>query len=54
MILIFEQHINAVDRARLNELLLIAAEEMPNVKINFEHRLLQADLDTNTLQFETR
>lgn len=45
------QHINAVDRARLNELLLDAAEEMENVTVYFEHRLVQADLDNNTVEF---
>ncbi|KAI9476320.1 MAG: hypothetical protein EXX96DRAFT_610133 [Benjaminiella poitrasii] len=45
------QHINAVDRARLNEILLDAAEKMDNVTIYFDHRLDQADLDENSLQF---
>ncbi|KAI8081817.1 uncharacterized protein B0P05DRAFT_62662 [Gilbertella persicaria] len=47
------KHINAVDRARLNELLLDAAEKMNNVTIYFEHRLVQADLDKNMLEFAT-
>jgi kynurenine 3-monooxygenase len=47
----YEQHINAVDRARLNELLLDAAEKMDNVTVYFEHRLTQADLDKNTVEF---
>ncbi|KAI8977092.1 hypothetical protein BDF20DRAFT_821426 [Mycotypha africana] len=46
------QHINAVDRARLNELLLDAAEAMENVTIHFEYRLLQADFTENKLQFK--
>lgn len=37
----------------MNELLLDAAEEMENVNIFFEHRLLQADLDKNTIEFAT-
>lgn len=45
------QHINAVDRARLNELLLDAAEKMDNVTVYFEHRLIAADLDKNTIEF---
>lgn len=40
-----------MDRARLNELLLDAAEEMENVTVYFEHRLLQADMDNNNLEF---
>ncbi|CAO3703890.1 unnamed protein product [Rhizopus stolonifer] len=47
------QHINAVDRARLNELLLTAAEKMENVTIYFEHRLVRADLDDSRLEFKT-
>ncbi|KAI7903167.1 uncharacterized protein BX663DRAFT_471908 [Cokeromyces recurvatus] len=47
------QHINAVDRARLNEILLDAVEKMDAVTIYFEHRLIQIDLDSNILQFET-
>ncbi|GAA5812052.1 hypothetical protein MFLAVUS_005501 [Mucor flavus] len=45
------EHINAVDRARLNELLLDAAEKMENVTVHFEHRLTQADIETNKLEF---
>lgn len=40
-----------MDRARLNELLLDAAEEMENVTVYFEHRLVQADVDNNTIEF---
>ncbi|KAI8364244.1 hypothetical protein BD560DRAFT_455395 [Blakeslea trispora] len=47
------KHINAVDRARLNELLLDAVEGMKNVTILFEHRLVQIDLDCNRLEFST-
>ncbi|KAF1800510.1 hypothetical protein V8B55DRAFT_1535478 [Mucor lusitanicus] len=47
------QHINAVDRARLNELLLDEAESLANVTVYFEHRLLSADLDNNTVEFMT-
>ncbi|KAI9496613.1 hypothetical protein BDB00DRAFT_99754 [Zychaea mexicana] len=47
------EHINAVDRARLNDLLLDAAEKMENVTIYFEHRLLMIDFDKNMLMLET-
>ncbi|KAI8373472.1 hypothetical protein EDC96DRAFT_438354 [Choanephora cucurbitarum] len=47
------KHINAVDRARLNELLLDAIEKMKDVTIYFEHRLTQIDLDYNRLEFST-
>ncbi|CAO3681021.1 hypothetical protein G6F70_006614 [Rhizopus microsporus] len=47
------EHINAVDRARLNELLLTAAERMSNVTVYFEHRLSRVDFDKNQLEFIT-
>ncbi|KAI8645472.1 hypothetical protein BD408DRAFT_338535 [Parasitella parasitica] len=47
------QHINAVDRARLNELLLDEAESLANVTVHFEHRLVTADFDNNTVNFMT-
>lgn len=40
-----------MDRARLNELLLDAAEKMENVTVHFEHRFSQADLDNNRIEF---
>ncbi|CAI7988657.1 Kynurenine 3-monooxygenase [Geodia barretti] len=43
--------IYSVNRRALNELLLTKAEESPNISIHFESRLLQADLETNTLVF---
>ncbi|KAH8547654.1 hypothetical protein BGW37DRAFT_514904 [Umbelopsis sp. PMI_123] len=46
-----DQHINAVDRARLNEELLTIAEKFDNIKIHFEHSLMQADLDKGELLF---
>lgn len=46
------QHINAVDRARLNELLVDAAEKMDNVSLHFEHRLKSIDFEKNQLMFE--
>jgi kynurenine 3-monooxygenase len=42
-----------VDRARLNELLLTAAERMSNVTVYFEHRLSRVDFDKNQLEFIT-
>ncbi|KAF7721432.1 hypothetical protein EC973_004698 [Apophysomyces ossiformis] len=45
------EHINAVDRARLNELLLDAAEKMPNVTVWFEHQLLSVDVEMGALKF---
>ncbi|KAI8331682.1 hypothetical protein BC941DRAFT_382278 [Chlamydoabsidia padenii] len=45
------EHINAVDRARLNELLLDEAEKLPNVTIHFEHQLYQADLEEGSMIF---
>ncbi|EPB87261.1 hypothetical protein HMPREF1544_05983 [Mucor circinelloides 1006PhL] len=47
------QHINAVDRARLNELLLDEAQSLENVTIYFEHRLISADFDNHTIEFMT-
>ncbi|CAO3670810.1 unnamed protein product [Umbelopsis ramanniana] len=48
-----DQHINAVDRARLNEELLTIAEEFSNINIHFEHNLMKADLDQGELLFST-
>ncbi|KAI8086515.1 uncharacterized protein BX664DRAFT_282504 [Halteromyces radiatus] len=45
------EHINAVDRARLNELLLDAAEEWSNVTIHFEHKLKKLDVEKGTMVY---
>ncbi|KAI9018084.1 hypothetical protein CLU79DRAFT_761671 [Phycomyces nitens] len=45
------EHINAVDRAHLNELLLNILDDLPNVKVNFEHHLLNAKLEDGTMDF---
>ncbi|ORZ12325.1 hypothetical protein BCR42DRAFT_331704 [Absidia repens] len=45
------EHINAVDRARLNELLLDQAENLANVDIHFEHELYQADFGKGSMVF---
>lgn len=42
----------SVDRQKLNEYLLTEAEGLPNVTLNFEHKLVRANLDTQTLTFE--
>ncbi|KAI7868871.1 kynurenine 3-monooxygenase [Spinellus fusiger] len=46
------EYINAVDRALLNELLLDAAEKLPNIKICFQHTLKTSNFDNGTLEFE--
>ncbi|KAI8983849.1 hypothetical protein BDB01DRAFT_843161 [Pilobolus umbonatus] len=51
---VHDEHINAVDRAKLNELLLDAAEKMEGVSVYFDHRITGVDLDNNTLEFKTR
>ncbi|KAI8074383.1 hypothetical protein BC940DRAFT_231185 [Gongronella butleri] len=45
------EHINAVDRAKLNELLLEAAEEWSNVTIHFDHQLMQANFEMGSMEF---
>lgn len=49
-----EECIYSIDRRALNELLLTKAEESPNVTVHFEHRLLQADLESKTLTFRVK
>ncbi|KAI9313553.1 hypothetical protein BX666DRAFT_1977708 [Dichotomocladium elegans] len=49
---VHNHHINAVDRALLNDLLLDAAEKMPNVHLHFEHRLSMINFDKNELIFD--
>ncbi|KXS20762.1 kynurenine 3-monooxygenase [Gonapodya prolifera JEL478] len=44
--------INSVERKRLNEFLLAEAEKHPNVKVYFQHRLSEANLDSGHLVFE--
>ncbi|KAF9928103.1 kynurenine 3-monooxygenase, mitochondrial precursor [Linnemannia zychae] len=46
--------INSVDRAKLNEDLITAAEELSNVKISFNLTLKKADLDNGTLELENK
>jgi kynurenine 3-monooxygenase len=46
--------LRAVDRANLNKTLLDAAEEMPNVKLHFNHKLTGADLRKRKAWFEQK
>lgn len=46
-----DQAILAIDRRRLNEILLTAAEECPNVKIYFRHKLVSADVAAGVCKF---
>lgn len=43
------QCINSIDRALLNEELLDEASAVPNVRLNFKHKVLSADFDQNLL-----
>ncbi|XP_038074132.1 kynurenine 3-monooxygenase-like [Patiria miniata] len=43
------QNVLSMDRRRLNETLLTAAESYPNVKTHFRHKLVQAELDKGTI-----
>ncbi|XP_039182243.1 kynurenine 3-monooxygenase isoform X4 [Crotalus tigris] len=45
------QYILSIDRANLNKELLTAAEKYPNVKLNFEHKLLHCKVDSGLLTF---
>ncbi|MCZ7647487.1 MAG: FAD-dependent monooxygenase [Planctomycetota bacterium] len=45
------QAINSVSRGGLNVTLLDAAERLPNVRVVFQHRCQDIDLETNTLRF---
>ncbi|XP_075212519.1 kynurenine 3-monooxygenase cn [Lycorma delicatula] len=44
--------IHSVGRKFLNEKLITAAEKNKNVKFNFNHKLVHADLETNIMEFE--
>jgi kynurenine 3-monooxygenase len=48
-----ERAINSISRAELNHALLDAAETTPGVRVRFEHRLAELDLDKGRLRFET-
>ncbi|RKP04447.1 hypothetical protein THASP1DRAFT_35502 [Thamnocephalis sphaerospora] len=47
------EYINSVDRGRLNMLLLDAAEQLPNVCIQFDHKMVHCQMETGTLVLET-
>ena len=46
------QHIQAIDRAGLNKLLLDSLEKFPNAKIYFKHKLTGANFDSKVAWFE--
>ncbi|KAF9940093.1 hypothetical protein BGZ65_008222, partial [Modicella reniformis] len=46
--------INSVDRAKLNEDLITAADTMDNVEVIFNHELKRANLDKGTLELENK
>lgn len=48
-----DQFIVSVDRRRLNELLLSAAEKYSTVQIHFDHKLVSCDLDKKEPVFES-
>merc|ERR1719350_469438 len=47
-----DQYILSIDRRFLNELLLTEAEKYPNVKIAFDHKLVNCKTSTGDLIFE--
>ncbi|KAI7852543.1 hypothetical protein BDC45DRAFT_512878 [Circinella umbellata] len=47
------EYINAVDRARLNDLLLDRTETFKNISVYFEHQLVMIDFDKNILSLKT-
>lgn len=48
-----DRAINSISRASLNETLINAAESTPGVTLHFDQRLVDYDLATNTLAFES-
>ncbi|KAK9479043.1 hypothetical protein V1514DRAFT_305458 [Lipomyces japonicus] len=46
-------HINAVDRGWLNNILIDQAEKRENISLKFQYRLLQCDFDARTALFHT-
>ncbi|XP_066282707.1 kynurenine 3-monooxygenase-like isoform X1 [Branchiostoma lanceolatum] len=47
-----DQYIMSVDRRKLNETLLTAAEERPDVTLHFQHKLISCDLEKGKLSFK--
>ena len=48
----FHQCINSIDRKKLNEALVTAGEQFPNLHYHFEYSLISCDLDTKVLMFQ--
>jgi len=46
--------INSIGRASLNTTVIEAAQRYPNVRVHFNHRCVDVDLDTPTVQLETK
>src|SRR6266436_3123279 len=44
------KHINSIGRAALNTTVIEAAQRYPNVRVNFNHRCTDVDLDSATAQ----
>lgn len=47
-----DQCIISIDRRNLNEVLLTAAEERPNVDLYFDHKCMSCDFDAGTMSFK--
>ncbi|XP_078590208.1 kynurenine 3-monooxygenase-like isoform X2 [Branchiostoma floridae x Branchiostoma japonicum] len=47
-----DQYIMSVDRRKLNETLLTAAEKRPDVTLHFQHKLMSCDLEKGKLTFK--
>src|SRR5205814_6048393 len=45
--------INSIGRAALNTTVIEAAQRYPNVRVHFNHKCINVDLDTPTVQLET-
>ena len=45
--------INSIGRAALNTTVIEAAQRYPNVRVHFDHKCVDVDLDTPTIQLET-
>jgi kynurenine 3-monooxygenase len=47
------KHINSIGRAALNTTVIEAALRYPNVRVHFNHRCIDVDLDSATAQFDS-
>src|SRR6267378_174161 len=45
--------INSIGRAALNATVIEAAQRYPNVRVHFNHKCIDVDVDTPTVQLET-